>query len=326
MSGSPRDPSFVGIDIGGTKCAVVVGNRGGEIASKERFETKRGPEANIAAFRRIVAGIAEKTEIRSVGISCGGPLDATDGIIQSPPNLPGWDDVHVKGLLEESLGIPVYLQNDANACALAELRFGAGRGCRNLIFLTFGTGLGAGIILDGRLYEGSNGMAGEVGHIRLADEGPVGYGKAGSFEGFCSGGGIAQLARDTARKALDTGDSVGFLPPAGIDGITTRMVGEAAEAGDTLAQSILRASGRWLGRGLAILIDILNPEIIVIGSVFARSRAFLQPEAEEIIRQEALGQSVSVCRVVPAGLGETIGDIAALSVAIDGEEKQAGAE
>lgn len=317
---------YLGIDIGGTKCAVLVGTPDGEVIDKAKFETAAGPDDNITEFVRLGRDYTDTySNIRSVGVSCGGPLDAQAGVIQSPPNLPGWDEVPIKHRLESHLELPVFLQNDANACALAEHRFGAGAGSRNMIFLTFGTGLGAGIILDGRLYEGTNGMAGEVGHIRLAADGPVGYGKAGSFEGYCSGGGIAQLARSMVAGRLHSGGTVGFLPQEGVDGITTRTVGLAAADGDEFAQEILRTSGRWLGKGLSILIDVLNPEVIVIGSVFARSRDYLQPAAEAVIREEALSHSASVCRIVPAGLGESIGDIAALSVAMNGIATDAAA-
>ena len=131
----------------------------------------------------------------AIGITCGGPLDSKKGLIMSPPNLPKWDKIPITKIIEDNFNVPVFLQNDANACALAEWRFGAGKGTNNMIFLTFGTGLGAGLILDGRLYAGTNNLAGEIGHIRLAKDGPLGYDKKGSFEGFCSGAGIARLAK-----------------------------------------------------------------------------------------------------------------------------------
>ena len=133
--------------------------------------------------------------LSAAGISCGGPLDIEKGLILSPPNLPGWDKVPIVKYFQNRLGVKTSLLNDANACALAEWRYGAGKGCRNMIFLTFGTGIGAGLILNGRLYSGASGMAGEIGHIRMEKTGPLGYGKKGSLEGFCSGGGIAMLAK-----------------------------------------------------------------------------------------------------------------------------------
>ncbi len=226
--------------------------------------------------------------------------------------------------LQKALGCPAFLQNDANACALAEWRLGAGIGTRNMVFLTFGTGMGAGLILNGNLYEGTSDLGGEVGHIRLAEDGPEGYGKAGSFEGFCSGGGIARLARAEAAKWLAAGRAVSFCSDeSGVDSITTKAVGDAAEAGDLLAREVLATTVRYLGRGLALLMDILNPQRIVIGSIFIRCRRFLQPSMDAEIAREALPGAAAVCEVVPAKLGESIGDYASLSVAVDGLARRA---
>jgi glucokinase len=256
--------------------------------------------------------------VGAAGVSCGGPLDSRRGVILSPPNLPGWDEVPIVAMLHEATGLPVWLENDANAGALAEWRFGAGRGTRNMVFCTFGTGFGSGLILDGRLYSGTNDNAGEIGHVRLADEGPAGYGKRGSVEGFCSGGGIAQLAHAYAVERLQRGETVGFCRSIAEAGaVTARDVGEAAERGDPTAREVLAAVGRRLGQALAILVDVVNPERIVLGSIFARQHAFLWPECERVLREEALAPALAVCQVVPAELGERIGDLAALAVALE---------
>ncbi|MEA1910910.1 MAG: ROK family protein, partial [Spirochaetota bacterium] len=254
--------------------------------------------------------------VRSIGISCGGPLNSKKGVILSPPNLPGWDNIPIVSRLKKKFGIPVALQNDANACALAEWKWGAGRGTRNMIFLTFGTGLGAGLILDGKLYSGTNDMAGEVGHIRLEKDGPLGYGKEGSFEGFCSGGGIALQAEEILRTGgcEDTGFCREF---AGGKPVAARDVCLFASKGDSVALEILKNSGRHLGMGLSILIDILNPERIVIGSIFTRCGEYLGPAAESVIQKEALEAAGKVCSVVSADLGDDIGDYASLGVALN---------
>jgi glucokinase len=188
-----------------------------------------------------------------------------------------------------------------------------------MVFLTFGTGMGSGLIIAGRLFEGTNDLAGEVGHLRVAEDGPEGYGKRGSFEGYCSGGGIARLARAAAEAELAAGRQVGFCrTPADLPGITARAVREAAEAGDACAREIFATSGRYLGRGISLIIDLINPERIVIGSIYARCRHFLQPAMEEEIRREALPGAARVCAILPAELGESIGDHACLSVAVDG--------
>jgi glucokinase len=233
--------------------------------------------------------------------------------VQSPPNLPGWDNIPIVKLVEEATGIRAALQNDANACALAEWKYGAGRGSRNMVFLTFGTGMGAGLVLDGKLYAGTNDNAGELGHIRLSPFGPVGYGKAGSFEGFCSGGGIRQLAQSAIQEKRQMGGRVDWCPD--VETVTAKDVAEAMAAGDPLATEIFTTSARYLGIGLSILIDIINPEKIVIGSIYTRNEEMMRPIMWEMIQKEALPLAAKVCEVVPAALGEAIGDYAALSIA-----------
>lgn len=323
---------IVGIDIGGTKCAVILGSavpekeEECEILERMSFETEaeQGPDHVIRklifAIHHLIAKNNLKNEqISAIGISCGGPLDHIKGVINNPPNLYGWDHVPIIRIMEEEFQIPAYIQNDANACALAEWKFGAGRGCRNMIFLTCGTGMGAGLILNGELYTGMNNMAGEIGHVRMADNGPVGFGKAGSFEGFCSGGGITQIARTKVLEQIQMGEKPGLCPDlAHMDSLTAKSVAQAAKEGDPLAIDIYSISGYYMGKGISVLIDILNPEMIVIGSVYERSSELFWPSMNEVIEREALEISRKGCRIVSAGLGNRIGDYAALSVAIQG--------
>ncbi len=280
---------YIGIDIGGTKCAVTRGI-GNEIAEKIRFDTTHRDETLENIFAAVGQLISEDSE--SIGVSCGGPLDSKRGVIMSPPNLPGWDDVHITEMLEKKFKRPAYLCNDADACALAEWRYGAGIGSRNMAFLTFGTGLGAGLILDNKLYTGASGMAGELGHVRLYDDGHIGYNKRGSVEGYCSGGGIAQYGKGTAKE-----------------------LAERAVGGDPEAIEIYKKVGHDLGKALSILIDILNLDTIVIGSIYTRSKDLIEPSMMETIEKEALSQSVAAVKILPAKLNENIGDAAALTVA-----------
>lgn len=317
------------IDIGGTKCAVSLGAVEQDrvvILEKISFPTPSKPkEAMVDITEALETVLSRHTEQKpaALGISCGGPLNSQAGLILSPPNLLGWDKIDVITPFRTRFGIPVGLQNDANACALAEWHFGAGRGCRNMIFLTFGTGMGAGLILNGQLYSGTNDMAGEVGHVRLAAEGPWGYGKEGSFEGFCSGGGIAKLAQTMTIKAIQEGKVPSFCKSMNdLAGITAESVGKAAQEGDFLAQHVYDRVGRRLGQGLAMLVDILNPERIVIGSIYRRQQALLEPIVMNTLRQEALPWSLNVCEIVAAGLGEQVGDYAGMSVAMDVFEKK----
>lgn len=311
---------ILGIDIGGTKCAVVTGEWNSEkitLLKKSVCKT----ELNISAEEMLLRifdmaeGILTKKP-DAIGISCGGPLDSSKGVIMSPPNLPGWDNVEIVRLTEERFGAPTKLQNDANACAMAEWKFGAGKGCENIVFMTFGTGLGAGLILGGRLYEGSNGNAGEVGHIRLDADGPIGYGKRGSFEGFCSGGGIARLGIEMAHEAQKDGISPAYFKDGDEGSVTAKAIAEAAESGDITAIEVYKKSGKYLGKGLSVIIDILNPERIIIGGVYARSGHLLWESAKEELTREALGESLGCCSVVSAALGEEIGDYAALATAL----------
>ncbi len=327
QSVDPTTSIMVGIDIGGTKCAVSLGTmQAGRpaVSARQQFPTPGTPAAALEQLIETMvqllnaAGIAA-ADVAAVGISCGGPLDSEAGLVLSPPNLPGWDRVDVLTPFQASLGpsVPVCLENDANACALAEWQWGAGRGCRNMVFLTFGTGMGAGLILDGRLYRGTNGMAGEVGHVRLAADGPLGYGKHGSFEGFCSGGGIASLFQLRLAQHLERGGtSTLCVSPAP----SAKDAAEAALAGDDLAITVFREVGQRLGQGLAMLVDILNPEKIVIGSIYSRQQRLLAEPALEELRREALAINLDVCSVVPAFLGEAVGDFASLAVASYGKK------
>ena len=321
---------YLGLDIGGTKCAVILGEAkpegGVRILERTALLTSSLKKWEDVLKALCVRGgtMLENLEdgrsrLQAVGISCGGPLDSRRGVILSPPNLPGWDQVPAVSFIRERMDRPVFLQNDANACALAEWKYGAGRGCRNMIFLTFGTGLGAGLILNGKLYTGTNDMAGEAGHVRLSPHGPVGYGKEGSFEGFCSGGGIARIAATKVLERLQRGEHPSFCPDyLSIGSLTAKDVSEAAGRGDPIALEVFEQSASYLGYGLSILVDLLNPERIVIGSVYARSEKLFRETMQKIMKQECLPDSLGVCEVKAAQLGDQIGDYAALSVAIDG--------
>ncbi len=314
---------YLGFDIGGTKCAVVLSEKNGNsIKDKIRFDTRveRGyaeivGELISSAKEILCRNGITSDDVLACGVSCGGPLNSDTGVIMRPPNLPDWDNVPLADMVSEELGIPCKVRNDADACALAEWQFGAGRGTKNMIFLTFGTGMGAGLILDGKLYSGTCGTAGEVGHIRLDADGPAAYGKAGSFEGFCSGAGIAAMSK----KMLAIYNGSTIIPR---DNVTAKTVADAAMKGDKLANAIYRRCGEKLGLGISILIDILNPERIVIGSIYQRSGHLLAESMNETIRREALEISAKCCKIVPAMLGDEIGDFAAIGVAKDFAEAE----
>lgn len=325
--------NLIGFDIGGTKCAVVFGKtqdlkQGIDIVDKIAFPTKVGPDATISelysAAEKIIARNGFKnSDIAGIGINCGGPLDAKRGIVLSPPNLPGWDEVHIVEMTEKHFGIKAFVQNDANAGAMAEWMYGAGRGYNNVMFFTFGTGMGSGMILDGRLYSGTTDLAGEVGHMRLSPNGPVGFGKEGSFEGWCSGGGIAQVGQAYARKRIQMGQKVAYCESlADLPSVTAKSIAKAAFAGDKTALAVYKTISEYLGRGLSIIIDVINPEVIVLGSIFVRSAALIEEHMWRVIHEEAISYSAAAVKIVPAQLNENIGDISALVLAVEASKKK----
>lgn len=303
--------AVAGVDIGGTQCSVnVLSVRDGEarLLYRDQFPTAaaRGPEAVLADIeRRLQVALSETpVHVAGIGISCGGPLDADLGVIQGPPNLPGWDDVPITERFGRRFQLPVWLENDANACALAEWRLGAGQGTRHMVYLTFGTGLGAGIIADGRLVRGARGLAGEVGHWRLGPpEGPVQYGKQGSFEAYCSGAGIAGWYR--------------FWSGRPDDDVTAQVVAERARRGDEIARRVYTQAAEKLGLGLSMIMDALAPECIVLGGIFQYAGDLLRPDMERVLKAEAHPQIAAACRVEAAGLGRLVGSYASCFVALN---------
>ena len=308
---------LIGLDIGGTKCAVSVGEANGDqlsILAREAIATPKDQSDAMDQLCIMAERLSQGQKIDGVGISAGGPLDAETGMLQNPPNLPGWQGISLTQLVSNRLSSPCKLENDANACALAEWRWGAGKGSRVMAFLTFGTGLGAGIVIDGKILRGATGDAGELGHWRLAQYGPSGYGKIGSFEGFCSGGGIRQLAQLIGEQYRQRG-----IMPAywGVGLPDARVVAEAARAGDPAACEVYAVCGEMLGRGLGLLVDFFNPDRVVLGSIFARCGDLLTQPMQSTLAQEALPRAVRACSIVPATLGDSIGDYAALALAAE---------
>jgi len=316
--------AFIGIDIGGTKCAVSLARVDGGIhfLDKHKFPSN-ACEGKDSMLSRIMDGVSEilrrnalqNADIEAIGISCGGPLDSKNGRVMSPPNLPGWDDVPLTDILGKRFSVPCFLENDANACALVEWKLGAGRGTDDMIFLTMGTGMGAGIISGGKLLTGACDLAGEVGHIRIAESGPEGYGKEGSFEGWCSGGGIEKYINIRTKEASANG-SVPQWVLDGYEHIDARILNEYAQAGDKDALSLFDCIGEKLGCALSVLTDTLNPERIIIGSVFQRAEAFIRPAMEKALKKEALPLALEKLSVLPAETRESLGDYAAIMTAL----------
>lgn len=304
-------PWLLGLDVGGTKTAAIAGRRDARILDRAEVAShpEQGFDAMWARILELIDGlIGDRGLPRAIGVSIGGPLDVQRELVCSPPNLPGWDRIPVPHLLKQRYGVPVFMEHDARAGALAEWRFGAARGRRHVVFLTLGTGLGAGIIADGRLLRGAAGRAGEVGHWRLMAGGPEAYGKRGSWEALSSGSGLPRLAA--------------FLEPEHADGLADAgEIFSRARSGDAPAARVVEAAATWLGRGIAYLVDLLNPEVVVLGTLAVRSGDLILPRVRQVVDEESLPGSAAGCEIVVAGLGDRLGDIAALSVAIEGERQ-----
>lgn len=304
-------PLLLGLDIGGTKTGVILGAANADIIRRMEMPTPAQELFEPAIDKIAAAAEALIVECKCEGlgapqalsVSVGGPLDIEKGILYAPPHLSAWGEAPLKAQLAEVFDLPVYVEHDGNAGALAEFYFGAGQGARNMVFLTMGTGLGAGLILNGKIYHGSSDMAGEVGHVRLANNGPTQYGKTGSWEAFSSGAGLVSLAhwRQPGRWPAD---------------LTTRDMIDRALHHDPDALDVVTEAGRWFGRGLAMLVDVLNPDVIVVGTLGVVLGDLLLEPARAVMREEALQRAAAACRVVPAALGNSLGDVAALMAAI----------
>lgn len=320
------DRPILGVDIGGTKCAVAMGTEDGRILERLEMPTQaeRGPSDILERLLKLARELLERRRaylddeppLRGIGISCGGPLDTRTGKVYSPPNLPGWEGVPVRDMFEAAFpGVPVLLENDANATALAEWRWGAGRGARNVVYLTQGTGIGGGLILEGRLYRGTNDLAGEVGHQTILPDGPLcGCGKRGCLEALASGPAIARRARER----LAAGETGTRLPPPDVapQDVTARHVVEAAHAGDPLAQSVLAEAGEYMGIGIANLIQILNPETVILGTIAVHAGEWILGPIRRSVEKHAWSRARSVCRIVPAALGDRAQDLAAIALVV----------
>jgi glucokinase len=315
------EPILAGVDIGGTKTAVVLSSSPPAILKRIEFPTlpAEGPDPCI---QKIVAALRSllsernmtPAQLGAIGVSCGGPLDPVTGVIQSPPNLWTWDNVPIRSILEKEFGVECLLENDANAGALAEYWFGAGRGAQSIVFITMGTGFGSGLILDGRLYRGVSNLAGEIGHVRLTETGPRAFGKTGCAEAWASGAGMANAGREAVRSATVNGESTML---ANLDTLTAREIWQAARQNDAVAQRIVRSTGERLGEACAIFADLINPDRIIVGGLALRMGDALLEPARLVMQREALPGAAAVCTIVPAALGERIGDVAALCVALD---------
>ena len=318
----------VGIDIGGTKLATVVADSTGHILSKVRKPTlaEKGPEYALQLLFEMVretvasADLAQES-VSAIGVSCGGPLDTKTGVVYSPPNLPGWDALPLKAQLESEFHIPVTIENDANASALAEYRFGGGRGYEAVLYMTMSTGIGGGIVIDGQIYHGANDSAGEVGHQILLPDGPrCGCGKRGCLEALCSGPAIARRAQDTIQKQLVDGteSATALLKLANgrIKDVKSEHVLEAAQTGNILALQLVEETAYYMGWGIANLVNILNPDIVLLGTIAIAAGDLLLNPIRKTVSEFAMTRPAEAVKIAPAQLGEALGDLAAIALVV----------
>ena len=298
---------LLGMDIGGTKSAAFVGDIDGTILARVSAPTPRDNWQEAIALLCEMArdacrlqGVAV-SDMAALGVSCGGPLDSATGILHTPPNLPAWEAIPLRALLEQEFGLPTKLENDANATALAEHRWGAGQGCQNMAFLTMGTGIGAGLILDGQLYRGRRDLAGEIGHAIVVPNGPLcPCGKRGCLEALASGTSIGRMGCERYAE----------------EKLTAYDVCARARLGDTLALGILAEVSLSMGIGLANLLHTLNLERIVLGTLAVHAADLLLEPIRAATQAHCWPRIWEGVSVVPAALGDAAQDKAALAVAL----------
>jgi glucokinase len=286
---SDRQAPLIGVDIGGTKVAAGIVDAGGKILSQLRtpMPANEGPEAALKAVTSAIDALfsaeTKQAQIQAIGICAPGPLDPNSGVVLNPPNLPCWRNFPLAARVAEKYRVPVKVDNDANAAALAETIWGAARGYKYVFYATLGTGIGTGIVLDGRIYHGRTGAAGEGGHVSIDYRGPVcSCGKRGCIEVLAAGPAIAARARERVAADPDRGAGLLDLAQGKIELITSEIVGKAYAAKDALAKEILQQTAELLTIWLGNIVDLLDPDVLVVGGGVA---AMMNPFFDEIKRR-----------------------------------------
>lgn len=316
-------PAFLALDFGGTKlAAAVIDSRSGRVASRARRsspgDARRSIEEMLAMGREALDGgaAAGMAEVAGVGISFGGPVDASRQRVRLSHHVPGWENLPLVAEVSSRLGLPTVMDNDANLQALGEWRYGAGQGAGSLLFVNVGTGIGGGIVVDGRLHRGSHGLAGEIGHTVACPEGPIcTCGKRGCVEVMAAGPGIARSAQEAL--AASPGSGVRLRELAGRD--PTRVTGEvvfrAAAEGDALAIAVLAEASRHLGIGIANAAAIVDPEVVVVGGGVAKAGELLFGPLRAAARAFSAPLDPEMLRIVPGALGDDANVLGAVALA-----------
>lgn len=305
---------YIGVDIGGTKVAAGVVNRNGEISRQTKAlmsandSAEAGLRSVLSAIEYAATGDFDVKSIRGIGICSPGPLDPTSGVVLNPPNLPCWRNFPLAEEVSRVYGVPVKVDNDANAAALAEAIWGAGRGYRNVFFTIVGTGIGTGIVLDGRIYHGRTGAAGEGGHVTIDYKGPrCGCGKLGCIEALAAGPAIARRARAKLAGERTARSTILDLANGNIDLVTSETVGQAYASGDPLAKEILLETVELLTVWLGNMIDLLEPEVMIMGGgVSGMLRPFFG-EIKDRLPKWCINPRCQEIPIVPANYGNEAG-------------------
>lgn len=313
---------ILGIDLGGTKVDVSCVRLNGEVLAQRRIATQPedGPERSLERILETAHEIMDQIrvatiELSAVGLSVPGPLDPQSGVFLNLPNLPGWTGYPIRQKLEDHFSIPVYMDNDANAAALAEWKFGAGRGYHDIVYLTMSTGIGGGLILGGRLYRGKNLNAGEVGHQVIVPQGPpCGCGLLGHLEGLCSGSGIARRLREVV-----TPDNSVMWEMAGGEPqrLSAEILTAAVRTGDPVAEEFFQETMEYLATGLANLVFVLNPEVFILGTIVARNPDLFLNSLKRMVSERVWEIFAADLSILPAQLTDQIGVYAPLALIID---------
>lgn len=305
---------IVGVDVGGSKINSILADSQGNIKARDLRDTraKRGPDAVIERIIESISQVATGSDIAGIGVGAAGACDTVNGVITSSPNLPQWQDIPLRGIVQQEFDCPVYLQNDATLAALGEHHFGGGRDVDHLIYVSVGTGIGGGIIINGKLYCGASGSAGEFGHMTIDVNGPsCPCGNTGCWETLASG---TALAREAVKRIRD-GQKTNILKFADgkVEKVSARRVHLAAQKGDRLANELIAQTGYYLGIGLVNLVDIFNPQLILIGGGLSRMGKLLLGPATSVVRERAFELPAKAVRIEIAHLGvdaEALGAVA----------------
>ncbi len=311
--------NVVAVDLGGTLIRSALINEEGEILARAQRETlaQEGPEPVIGRIEACIRDVARGTE--AISIAAPGPLNPWKGIIHQAPNLPGWHEVPLADILHRTFKVPVHLNNDANLAALAEHRFGAGQGVNDLIYLTISTGIGGGIITQGRLLLGTRGLAAEVGHMILEPEDgpPCGCGGRGHLESLASGPAIARRAVEEIKKGAEK--SITRLVEGNLSKVTAKVVAQAAQEGDPLANSIFKEAGFYIGLGIVNLLHILNPQLVILGGGVSKAGDLIFDPIRATVKARAMLSYQKGLRIVPAALRDDVGLLGAAAFLLKSE-------